>query len=93
MLVMHHGWTEWDKLRQWHKCTLTKPEFLPVTVNCCSHFLCYKAVKGAIKTSLLTADCHQQFATSPKQPYSHFLNGFNLPDYPVGLPNDSLVER
>ncbi len=25
MLVMHHGWTEWDKLAQMY--TQTKPEF------------------------------------------------------------------
>lgn len=65
---------------------------LPLTVNCYCHPLCYKAAEGVIKTSSLTADCHQQFTASPKQPYSHFLNGFNLPDYPIGLPNDSCVE-
>lgn len=48
---------------------------LPATLNRCSHYLCCKAVKGAIRTSLLIAYSHQQFVTSPKLPYSHFLNG------------------
>lgn len=55
----------------------------PVTVNRYSHHLCCKAVKGAIRTSLLTADCHQQFATSPKQSYSHFLNGLICQNTPL----------
>lgn len=93
MLVMHHGWTEWDEFEQWHKRTLKQNLTLSSHCSFPQSSSSYKGIKGPIKTSLLTSDCHQQFATAPKQPYPHFVNGFNLPDYPAGLPNDSHVER
>lgn len=90
MAVIYHGWSEYAAAQV---CAETETWVLPVTVNCYNHvFFCFTPVKGPIKTSPLTTDCHQQFASSPKQSYIHFLNGFTLPDYPLGMPNESHVE-
>lgn len=43
-----------------------KPEDYQSPLIAPSMFFAGKTVGGAIKTSLLTADCHQQFATSSK---------------------------